>query len=65
MPRYIISNCPQNAKGRILQCAKSSDPESLIRPLILDTYLADAVSECQKQDLEKARDILVNYVSNN
>ena len=64
MPRYIISNCPQNAKRRILQCAKGSNPESLIRPLIIDTYLTDAVSECHNQDLEKARSTLLKYVSN-
>ena len=61
--RYILSNCQAKAKHRILQCAASSDLQSLLRPMMIDTFLVDAASETLKVDLQRARGELLRYVS--
>ena len=58
---YIVSCCSTKAKLHIIQCAFGNDHLSLLRPMIVDTFLADAASECLKASLQSSRDVLMTY----
>lgn len=58
---YIISNCAANARARILQCAFSNEHPALLRPMMIDAFLADAASESLKSTLQAARARLLQY----
>ena len=58
---YILSCCSIRAKMHIMRCALGNDRLSLLRPMIIDTFLADAASECLSTTLQNARGILLTY----
>lgn len=58
---YILSCCSTKAKMHIMRCALGNDPLLLLRPMIIDTFLADAAFEWLKIGLQKSRDILMTY----
>lgn len=61
MTTYIISNCSELAKLRIRQCAFGNEYLSLLRPTIIDAFLADAAAVGLKSGLQKWRSILLKY----
>lgn len=58
---YIISNCSTKAKSRIMECANGKDCLSLLRSMMIDTFLADAALEGLKANLQSLRGTLMAY----
>ena len=58
---YILSCCSIRAKMQIMCCAFGNDRLSLLRPMMIDTFLADAASESLKGSMQKSRGTLTTY----
>ena len=58
---YILSCCSVRAKMHIMRSAVGNDRLSLLRPMIIDTFLADAAFEWLKIGLQNLRGILMTY----
>ena len=58
---YILSCCSVRAKAHIMRCALGNDRLSLLRPMIIDTFLADAAFESLKDILRDSRGMLMTY----
>ena len=58
---YILSCCSMRAKTHIMRCAFGNDRLSLLRPMVIDTFLADAASEALKVGMQNSRGTLMTY----
>ena len=58
---YILSCCSIRAKMQIMCCALGNDHLSLLRPMMIDTFLADAASESLKAGMQSSRGTLMTY----
>ncbi|KAL9609893.1 MAG: hypothetical protein Q9167_005364 [Letrouitia subvulpina] len=52
---YVISNCPQGAKDRIVSCMSNLEAGEYNRLLLVDAFLANFCSDQYKKEIEEAR----------
>lgn len=60
---YLLVNCPNNARDQIVHCALRENPELLVRPCTIDTFLANNYCSEWARNIDRSRKNLLAYVS--